>query len=849
MNINTHVDSIQHSEDGRMRNAFPTIKRWAIFWSRQFATRTVGLAMLAGLAACSGGASTEKNADTTSTAAALSVNYTGPAASSADVQAFKNELWVNIVSSSRCGGCHNANGQAPSFARLDDVNQAYQAALQVVNLAQPDQSRMVAKVAGGHNCWTSSPSACADILTTWIRNWASAAGNAGSGTQIQLVAPVVKDVGATKTFPTSPALFSTTVYPLLTQYCAGCHTSSATTPQKPYFASSDVNEAYSESHAKINLDTPSLSRFVVRLRDESHNCWSNCAANATTMLNAITAFTNGIPVTQVDPTLVLSKALTMYDGTVASGGNRYESHMIARYFFKEGTGSVANDTSGVDPAASLTLSGAVAWSGGWGLSVATGGKAQATTTASKKLSDRIKASGEYTIEAWVAPANVAQEDANIVSYSGGNTSRNFTLGQHGYQYEAYARSSKSDVNGERVLITSAADRDAQASMQHVVLTYDPVNGRKLYVNGLYTGDSDSLGGGTLSNWDDTFALVLGNETSGTRQWTGLIKFVEIHDRALTLDQIQQNFAAGVGERYYVLFNVSTLTNVAQSYIMFEVAQYDSYSYLFNKPTFISLDPNAQPGSVQIKGMRIGINGAEAKVGQAYIPLNVTVSNANYKAGTGQLLSSIGTVIGLEKGPDADLFFLTFEQIGSQSRAYTDNTVLSAAAPVDKDPVSDMGYRAFEEIDATMSKITGVPRTNTAVKATYQLVKQQLPTVENMETFLSAHQIGIAQLGSSYCSALVENSTLAASFFPNLNLNSNSLSGTTERNAVIDPLIAGAVGNGLTTQPDSAAVRTELNNLMDRLCTGGVCTAGSARVRVVVKAACTAALASAVTTVQ
>ncbi len=830
-----------------MRNAYSATRFWLkpMTWFKQIAA----LSMLAMLAACSGGADTESNADTTATATGLSINYTGPAPSSTDVQAFKNELWVNIVSSSRCGGCHNANGQAPTFARLDDVNLAYQAALQAVNLSQPDQSRIVTKVASGHNCWTSSATACADILTTWIRNWANASGNGGAGTQIQLVAPVDKDVGAAKTFPTSPALFSTTVYPLLTQYCVGCHTSAAATPQKPYFASSDVDEAYSESHAKINLDTPSLSRLVVRLRDESHNCWSNCAANATTMLNAITAFANGIPLTQVDPTLVVSKALTMYDGTVASGGSRHETNSIARYFFKEGTGSVANDTSGVEPAANLTLSGSVSWSGGWGLSVAAGGKAQATTTTSRKLSDRIKASGEYTVEAWVAPANVAQEDANIVSYSGGNDSRNVTLGQRAYQYEAFARSNRTNANGEAALLTRAADRDAQASLQHVVMTYDPVAGRKLYVNGNFTGDVDALGGGSLSNWDDTFALVLGNETSGTRQWTGLIKFVAIHDRALTLAQVQQNFAAGVGERYFLLFNVSTLTNVPQSYVMFEVTQYDSYAYLFSRPTFISLAANAQPGTIQIKGIRIGINGAEARVGQAYIPVDVTVSNANYTAASGQLLSSIGTVVALEKGPNSDLFFLTFEQIGSRTRAYTDDTALTTTTPVDAAPSSDMGYRMFEEIDATMSKITGVPRNNAAVKATYELVKQQLPSVENMDGFLSAHQIGIAQLGSSYCGALVENSALSASFFPALTLSSNTLTSSTERNAVIDPLVSRTLSTGLTTQPDSTLVRSRLNGLMDTLCTGGVCTAGSTRTRVVVKATCTAALASAVTTVQ
>jgi hypothetical protein len=84
--------------------------------------------------------------------------------------------------------------------------------------------------------------------------------------------------------------------------------------------------------------------------------------------------------------------------------------------------------------------------------------------------------------------------------------------------------------------------------------------------------------------------------------------------------------------------------------MLEASQNDSYSYLFTKPTFISLDPNASDGSIPIKGVRIGVNGAEARVGQAYVPLAATVSSSNYFAGTGQLLSPVGTIIALEKGP-------------------------------------------------------------------------------------------------------------------------------------------------------------------------------------------------------
>lgn len=811
------------------------------------------LAATALVAACSGGASTVENPVTSAPPVA---DYTGPAAQNADVQAFRINLWENIKASNRCGGCHNANGQSPQFARNDDVNAAYTAANTVVNLAQPDQSRMVLKVAGGHNCWLASPSACADTLTVWIRNWAGDA--ATGGREIELQAPTIKEVGQSKTFPATAndpdpsTSFAGTVYPLLRTNCSRCHASDAQTPQSPFFASADVEEAYAAAKSKMNIDLPALSRFVVRLRDEFHNCWApgggtpDCAASATVMQDAITRFANGIAPTAVDPSLVISKALTLYDGTVAAGGNRYDNNVIALYEFKTGTGNIAYDTSGVEPALNLTMTSADMWVGGWGINIKAGQKAQGSTAASRKLADMIKATGEFTVEAWMTPANVVQEDAYAVSYSAGVSARNFTLAQRGYQYEAMLRTSETDANGMPVLITNADDEDAQAALQHVVLTYDPVNGRRLYVNGTFTGDVDPQGGGgSLSDWDDSFAFVLGNETSSNRQWQGVLRLVAIHNRALTEEQIQQNFAAGVGERYFLLFNVSHLVDVPQAYVMFEASQLDSYAYLFDKPTFISLDGTAQPSNIPIKGIRIGVNGSEAKVGQSYIPLNVTVGGANYTPGTGQLLSNVGAVIALEKGPADDEFFLSFEQIGSHTHTVTEPTVSAAASPPDQPAKPDYGVRTFDEINATYSAITGVPVTTASVASTYATVKQQLPTVESMDAFLASHQTGIAQLAIAYCNALVNDATLRQNFFgsgldPSA---SGSIFNTqANRDIVINALRTKAIGTNLPSQPTDAEVATELNALLQKI--GASRDAGTA-----MKAACAAVLGSAAVVVQ
>ena len=803
-----------------------------------------GLGLLA--AACGGGAPTVENPVV---APPTPAGYKGPPPASQDVQAFKLNVWDNLMSANRCGQCHVQGDQSPQFVRSDDVNLAYAEANTIVDLNNPAASRMVTKVGGGHNCWLANDSACADQLTVWIRNWAGA--TVGGTRQIVLQPPPDRDVGASKSFPADSALFASTIYPVLEDYCSRCHVSSSNTPQSPFFAEGDIDIAYSAARSKINLDTPADSRFVVRLRDEFHNCWDNCTQNSNEMEAAIQAFADGIPLTEVDPNLVLSKALTLYDGTVASGGSRFDSNLIALYEFKTGTGTVTYDTSGVEPAINLNFAGDVTWVGGWGVKVGMGGKLQGSTASSAKLNTLIQATGEYSVEAWIAPANVVQENSHIVGYSGGTMSRNFTLGQTMYDYDFFNRSASTDANGDPALSTPSADEVLQATLQHVVATYSPVDGRKIYVNGQLVTDPDPQPPGTLADWNDTFALVLGNEVSSDRQWTGVMRLVGIHNRALTPEQIQQNFDAGVGERFYLLFNVTDITGVPAGYVMFEVSQFDSYAYLFQKPVFISLDGSVTPDNVVVKGMRIGINGAEAKVGQAYANVDAVVNAAGYDASTGFPLSNIGTVIALDKGPAYDMFFLTFEQLGDQTHVHTEPVPLAPPPPPDGVPLSEIGLRTFEELSASMSLMTGVSRNSPAVVETYDRVRQQLPTVENIEGFLSSHQVGLAQLAIEYCNELVESTTLRSSFFPGFNFSTpaaQAFDTPGERDLVVNPLVAAAVGTGIATQPSQAEVRTELDGLITRLanCPGG-CAAD--RTETIVKASCAAVLGGASTLLQ
>src|SRR5690349_4100667 len=285
-------------------------------------TAVASLALL-GLAGCGGGVST---APTPAGPNNQNSGYNGPPAADKDIQAFGTELWEFVRAPDKCGGCHNAGGQSPQFARSDDVNLAFQQVGRIINRQTPSLSLMVTKVGGGHNCWVSDLATCANILTRLITNWVGAADLTGK--QIELIEPRLRDPGSSKRFPSDPPAQFQNVYTLLDRYCSGCHQADSPTAQSPYFAAGGLpggavditsqayREAYLAAIPKINLDKPDESRFVIRLGRESHNCWSNCSANAQELRDAIRAMADAIPKAPIDPSLTLSKALTLYDGTV-----------------------------------------------------------------------------------------------------------------------------------------------------------------------------------------------------------------------------------------------------------------------------------------------------------------------------------------------------------------------------------------------------------------------------------------------------------------------------------------------------------------------------------------------------
>ncbi len=849
------------------------------------------------ISACGGGAETTANLAAQAPGNNNDKAYAGPAAETPEVLKFQQELWSNAKSTNRCGNCHNETvGQVPMFVRNDDINEAYREAVGVVDQAQPSLSRIVAKVSAppvGHNCWVADPGVCGTILTTWIENWIGE--SADGAREIVLTPPISQSPADSRNFPITSGSFETLVYePILERYCQDCHSSESATAQQPYFADPDVAVAYEAAKSKINLDTPVGSRFVIKVSPDiliggqSHNCWnSDCPTAETEMLAAMTAFAGGIVPTVVNPDLLTSKAIRLTDGILASGGNRYEDSQIALWEFQTGNGLIAFDSSGVDPAIDLNFSGDVTWFGGWGITIGANaaqgpGKAQASTTASAKLHDVLKESDEFSIEAWVVPSNVAQEMAQIVSYSAGAGARNFALQQTLYDYDFLLRHNAVDTNGVPLMSldgdpmhsTPAMNEVLQATLQHVVATYDPINGRRLYVNGVLETAVDPIPGGTLIDWQSNFAVILGNEASSDGLWEGTFRLAAVHRRALTEEQIGQNFDAGVGERFYMLFDVSDRIGapIDSSFVLFEAQQFDSYGYLFDKPHFITLDGVARD-NITMEGMHLAMNGQEVTVGQSYANM-VQSTDSMQNEELGQRLSFLGAVIPLEKGPGDDQFFLTFDNIDGILYDRPDDPMLVITA-TDLPPAARIGIRTFDEIAATYGEILEVDRlivytangeTAAHIDETYQELRQSLPAIEDINTFLSSNQVAIAQLAIQYCDAAIgsnanPNPDAEGKIWTAFDFNQAAATAfsAANRHNFTDPLIARAAGQTsggaqLGSQPTYVTVYDEIaafqnagglrpDNLIDRL------LAGSSDTRAIAKGVCATVIGSAVTLVQ
>ena len=250
----------------------------------------------------------------------------------------------------------------------------------------------------------------------------------------------------------------------------------------------------------------------------------------------------GPPATSVDGGLLADGAPA--EGSVAA---RITTDLVALYTFREGKDFVVHDVSGVVPALDLTVlsSDLVSWTSE-GLSIS---GSQARTAGNADKIAACKAKNAISVEAWVRPKPAAQHGpARVVSIArdASSSERIVLLGVGKNSSGTTDRASYVVRVGTSsgVAEYEAPDGTTKAAMQHVVVSATAGAGR-LYVDGIEHVAFENFGG--FESWVSA-PLSIGDELSPDitteRAFRGTYALLAVYCRALTIDEVHVNQAAG-----------------------------------------------------------------------------------------------------------------------------------------------------------------------------------------------------------------------------------------------------------------------------------------------------------------
>jgi hypothetical protein len=276
------------------------------------------------------------------------------------------------------------------------------------------------------------------------------------------------------------------------------------------------------------------------------------------------------------------------------------------------------------------------------------------------------------------------------------------------------------------------------------------------------------------------------------------------------------------------FDVSAIIG-QPAYIEMQAAQLDAAGYLFARPVFVS-----DATGIAVKNIRIAVNDTVPVAAQPFRRVDTIVLQ------TGTELSPLGAVVPVQLGAENDQFRLEFEVLGNTLGLA--ETIPPSAPPLPAPDVvdSEYGLRTFSQLNDAMSSVTGIDPNTNNVLATYTDVLGSLPTTHDLLAFAPAQQLAIQRLAVSYCGEVVGGSNSCNDLFGNCAVDGNA------KDQVATALYDRFIGDNIASQPDRAAVTTEIVQIIDDLgCTNGC---NGADGEIVLQAACAAVLSSAVITV-
>lgn len=213
------------------------------------------------------------------------------------------------------------------------------------------------------------------------------------------------------------------------------------------------------------------------------------------------------------------------------------------------------------------------------------------------LVEAIQGTNSFSVEAWVTPADASSRGlARIVTLSGGPGRHNFVLAQAETNFFFGVRTGGSQPN-----VHALRGGTAVNSLVHVVATFGG-GLATLYINGREAARREALG--SLLDWTRSSRLGVGNEVDNPndgnpRAFNGTFQLVALYDRALTADEVQQNFTWGARRDLPALVDAggdrveTSLTTTLRGRVVHDRAPVGAATVMWSGPAGVRIDRPAQ----------------------------------------------------------------------------------------------------------------------------------------------------------------------------------------------------------------------------------------------------------------
>jgi len=167
-----------------------------------------------------------------------------------------------------------------------------------------------------------------------------------------------------------------------------------------------------------------------------------------------------------------------------------------------------------------------------------------------KLVQALKKTNEITLECWIKPFEPdLSSDSRIISLSNNNDEVGFVLDQdylnsvndQSLQYCTRIQTESTNSSGYPEFIPDISNNQS-FNLQHLAYVRDSLGGETMYING--EKSSEGFRPSNFGTWSDDFYLRLGNESDLQHPWTGTFYSVAIYNKALSQNQVINNFSVG-----------------------------------------------------------------------------------------------------------------------------------------------------------------------------------------------------------------------------------------------------------------------------------------------------------------